>query len=190
MGNWKDYGTARVSERRAFRTRPWHRPVRERRSELLRTPLHWSRDSACCRGAPTGGDWDYPGLNGSRRGCCKLSRHSAKALVCRRLLPRGAHDWSEREQQARSTRGTNKPPASSSVPVPGASHPGRRAVGSFRFLLVVPCRRQLLAEGRHMHFWSHEVPREPLPAYGTSLSECVLDPTRFCSASELPEPRP
>jgi hypothetical protein len=64
----KDYGTARVSERRAFRTRPWHRPVRERCSELSRTPLHWSRDSECCRGAPIGGDWDYPGLNGSRRG--------------------------------------------------------------------------------------------------------------------------
>ena len=117
---------------------------------------HWSRDSACCRGAPTGGDWDYPGLTGSRLGCCKLSRHSAQALVCRRLLPRGARDWSEREQQARSIRGTNKPLASSSVPVPGASHPGRRAVGSFRFLLVVPCRRQLLAEGRHIHFESSE----------------------------------
>jgi len=47
---------------------------------LSRTLLHWSRDSPvflgvlgeneCCRGAPTSGDWNYPGLNGSRRGCC------------------------------------------------------------------------------------------------------------------------
>ena len=127
MWNFGKTTEPRVSERRAFRTRPWHRPVRERRSELPRTPLHWSRDSECCRGAPIGGDWDYPGLNGSRLGCCKLSRHSAQALVCRRPLPRGARGWSEREQQARSSRGTSKPLASFSVPLAGASDSDTRA---------------------------------------------------------------
>jgi hypothetical protein len=81
----KDHGTARVSERRAFRTRPWRPPVRERHSQLLWKLLRLSRDSACCRGAPTGGNWGCLVLSGSRRGCCKLSKHSAQALVCRRL---------------------------------------------------------------------------------------------------------
>ena len=155
----KDHGTARVSERRAFRTRPWRPPVRERHSQLLRKLLRLSRDSACCRGAPTGANWGCLVLSGSRRGCCKLSKHSAQALVCRRLLPRGGHDWSEHEQQAISTRGTNKPPASFSAPVADASHPARRALGSFRLLLAVPCRGQLRAEGRQTHFESSGRPQ-------------------------------
>jgi hypothetical protein len=74
-----------------------------------------------------------------------LSEHSLDVLVCNLPLPPGARDWSEREPQVGSTRGTNKPPALFSAQVAAASHRACRALGSFDFLLGAPCRRQLLA---------------------------------------------
>jgi hypothetical protein len=139
-------GTPRVSEGTVFRTPPSIPAVHERRIGSPPGRHLLSTNSACCHGAPNGGDLDHPADGHSRRGCYKLSEPSSHVPDSSSPLPQRGHDSCERERPTVSNHGGNTLPARCLIRYRGGPHPADAAAESFDLWTAVSCAGQARGE--------------------------------------------